>query len=139
MCREHPHALRGGKAFQTERLAGADTEGLEARRVWGWGNLRSISQQRMMEKVAPGPAMGCGRAGIHTSLGAPSSRQCGAMVRAAPEPNRVTSGSRVLSPAVWAGHVGAERMSPASTSQGGLDGAAEVKNPYISGGEMTVV
>lgn len=92
-----------------------------------------------MEKVAPGPAMGCGRAGIHTSLGAPSSRQCGAMVRAAPEPNRVTSGSRVLSPAVWAGHVGAERMSPASTSQGGLDGAAEVKNPYISGGEMTVV
>ena len=35
--------------------------------------------------------------------------------------------------------IGAERMSPASTSQVGLDGAAEVKNPYISGGEMTVV
>ena len=134
MYRKHPHALRRGKAFQTERLAGAGTEGLEARRVWGWGNLRSISQQRMMEKVVPGPAIGCGGAGIHTRLGAPGSRQCGAMVRAAPEPNRVTSGSRVLSPAVWAGHFGAERMSPASTSQGGLEGAAEAKNPYISGG-----
>lgn len=56
------------------------------------------------------------------------------MMRAAPEPNRVTWGSRVLFPAVWAGHFGAERMSPASTSQGGLDGAAEANNPYISGG-----
>ena len=121
---------------------GADTQSLESRWHWGWGNLRSVSQQRITEKVVPGLALGCGGAGIHTRLGAPGSRQCGAMVSAAPEPNRVTSGSKVFSPAMWAGHFGAERMFPASARQGGLDCAAEANSPYISGqrgGKMTVV
>lgn len=44
-CAESIPTLLEEGTFQTERLVGADTEGPEARRDWGWGNLRSISQQ----------------------------------------------------------------------------------------------
>ena len=45
----------------------------EARQEWGWGGLSPVSQQRVMEKVVPGPALGCGGTGTHIRLGDPAS------------------------------------------------------------------
>lgn len=68
VAREHLNALRREKAFQREGQAGADTEC-----AGGQAGMGPVSQQRVMEKVSPGPALAYGGTGTHIRLADPAS------------------------------------------------------------------
>lgn len=90
MCREHPHAPR---RREPSRQRGWWEQTQRVRRPGGGlglGNLRSISQQENDGEGGSWAGARLWRGWNSYEAGCPGSRQCGAMMRAAPEPNRVT-------------------------------------------------